>query len=136
MFQINESFLEGLGVENMDANEKKNFLEYVQDQVETRIGEKVTAGMSAEQEDYLAKLTDGDEAVVKEVMMKYPHYADDEAFTAIKKSMGDSEAGAVAEYALVKWLEENKADYQEIVKRTIDEVRREIYENREQILSK
>ena len=135
MFQINESFLEGLGVENMGAEEKKKFLEYVQDQIESRIGEKITADMNAEQEDYLAKLSDGEEAVVKEVMMRYPHYADDESFSAIKQSM-NSEEEAVAEYALLKWLEENKIDYQEIVKHTIDEIRREIYEDREQILAK
>ena len=95
MFQVNESFLEGLGVENMDAAEKKNFLEYVQDQIETRIGEQLTAEMSAEQEDYLAKLTDGDEAVVKEVMVKYPHYADDDLFGVIKGSMNGDEEKAM-----------------------------------------
>ena len=136
MFQINETFLEGLGVENMDAEEKKNFLSYVQDEIETRIGERVAAEMSEEQEDDFADLIEGEEEDVKEVMMRYPHYADDELFATIKQSFNGDEKAAMAQYAMIKWLDENNINYQEIVKHVIDEVRREIFENKDQILSK
>ena len=135
MFQLNETFLEGLGVENMDAAEKKNFLEYVQDQIETRVGERVTAELSAEEEDEFIKLVDGEDEVVGKVMMRYPHYEDEETFAALKQSAGD-EKDALVQFAMAKWMEEKGIDYQEMVKHVINEVRREIYENREQILAK
>ena len=135
MFQINESFLEGLGLESMSDDDKKNFLEYVQDQMELRIGERLSSSMDNEKQDEFAKLADGDEAVTNEVMMRYPHFEDDEVYTTILNGAGDNKKVAINHYATLKWMEENCPNYQEVVKNTIDEIRKEIKDNKEQILA-
>jgi hypothetical protein len=135
MFQINESFLEGLGLESMSDDDKKNFLEYVQDQMELRIGERLSSSIDNEKQDEFAKLADGDEAVTNEVMMRYPHFEDDEVYTTILNGAGDNKEVAINQYATLKWMEENCPNYQEVVKNTIDEIRKEIKDNKEQILA-
>lgn len=135
MFQINESFLEGLGLESMNEDDKKNFLEYVQDQMELRIGERISSDMGNEKQDEFAKLADGDEAITNEVMMRYPHFEDDEVYTSILNSSDGNKEIATNQYATLKWLEENCPNYQEVVRNTIDEIRKEIKDNKDQILA-
>lgn len=135
MFQINESFLEGLGLESMNEDDKKNFLEYVQDQMELRIGERISSDMDNEKQDEFAKLADGDEAITNEVMMRYPHFEDDEVYTSILDSSDGNKEIATNQYATLKWLEENCSNYQEVVRKTIDEIRKEIKDNKDQILA-
>ena len=135
MFQINESFLEGLGLESMNEDDKKNFLEYVQDQMELRIGERISSDMDNEKQDEFAKLADGDEAITNEVMMRYPHFEDDEVYTSILDSSDGNKEIATNQYATLKWLEENCPNYQEVVRNTIDEIRKEIKDNKDQILA-
>ncbi|MBQ1344213.1 hypothetical protein IIY59_00560 [Candidatus Saccharibacteria bacterium] len=135
MFQINESFLEGLGLESMNEDDKKNFLEYVQDQMELRIGERISSDMDNEKQDEFAKLADGDEAITNEVMMRYPHFEDDEVYTSILDSSDGNKEIATNQYATLKWLEENCPNYQEVVRKTIDEIRKEIKDNKDQILA-
>lgn len=135
MFQINESFLEGLGLESMSEDDKKNFLEYVQDQMELRIGERISSNMDNEKQDEFAKLADGDEAIANEVMMRYPHFEDDEVYANILASSDGNKEVATNQYATLKWLEENCPNYQEVVKNTIDEIRKEIKDNKDQILA-
>ena len=135
MFQINESFLEGLGLESMNEDDKKNFLEYVQDQMKLRIGERISSDMDNEKQDEFAKLADGDEAITNEVMMRYPHFEDDEVYTSILDSSDGNKEIATNQYATLKWLEENCPNYQEVVRKTIDEIRKEIKDNKDQILA-
>ena len=135
MFQINESFLEGLGLESMNEDDKKNFLEYVQDQMELRIVERISSDMDNEKQDEFAKLADGDEAITNEVMMRYPHFEDDEVYTSILDSSDGNKEIATNQYATLKWLEENCPNYQEVVRKTIDEIRKEIKDNKDQILA-
>ena len=135
MFQINESFLEGLGLESMNEDDKKNFLEYVQDQMELRIGERISSDMDNEKQDEFAKLADGDEAITNEVKMRYPHFEDDEVYTSILDSSDGNKEIATNQYATLKWLEENCPNYQEVVRKTIDEIRKEIKDNKDQILA-
>ena len=42
MFQFDESFLEQVGLSNMPQEQKETFLQYAQDQLEVRIGEKMS----------------------------------------------------------------------------------------------
>ena len=42
---------------------------------------------------------------------------------------------ATNQYATLKWLEENCPNYQEVVRKTIDEIRKEIKDNKDQILA-
>ena len=46
--QFDEKFLREVGLAAMEAEEKKAFLEYIQEELEVRIGEGIAEGMSDE----------------------------------------------------------------------------------------
>ena len=95
--QFDEQFLQDMGLNDMPEEQKKAFLDYAQEELEVRIGEKISEGMSEE------KLAE---------------------FDAIE----DQELA-------IKWLEENRPDYREIVAAVVEGLKGEISANKEQILA-
>ena len=47
--EFNEKFLQEMGLSAMPEQEKQAFLRYVQEEVEVRIGERISRGLSEEQ---------------------------------------------------------------------------------------
>lgn len=94
--EFSDDFLKEVGLSVMPDDEKQAFLEYVQEELEVRVGEEIADGLSVEK--------------MKE-------------FEAAKTS-DETE----------KWLQENKPNYADIVKREIAELKDEIARNRDKIL--
>lgn len=59
MFKVDEQFLDNLGLAAMKAEDKRNFMDYVQDQIELRVGERIDAGMNERQREEFKQLLDG-----------------------------------------------------------------------------
>lgn len=95
--KIDEEFLREVGLSAMGEGERQAFLEYVQEELEVRVGEGIAEGLTEEK--------------VRE----------------FRETEGREEAKA--------WLEENRPDYREVVKRTMEELKGEIKRNRLAILS-
>lgn len=47
--QFDEKFLQEMGLSAMPEDKKQDFLQYIQDELEVRIGERVSKGLSEEQ---------------------------------------------------------------------------------------
>ncbi|MBQ6510651.1 hypothetical protein IJI94_01660 [Candidatus Saccharibacteria bacterium] len=47
--QFDEQFLQDMGLNDMPEEQKKAFLDYAQEELEVRIGEKISEGLSEEQ---------------------------------------------------------------------------------------
>ena len=47
--QFDEQFLSDIGLDDMPEEQKKAFLDYAQEELEVRIGEKISEGMTEEQ---------------------------------------------------------------------------------------
>ena len=60
--EFNEEFLQEMGLSAMPEDQKKSFLEYIQGELELRIGERISRGLSEEQLAEFDKITDQDEA--------------------------------------------------------------------------
>ena len=60
--EFNEEFLAEVGLSAMPEDQKKDFLEYVQEQLEIRIGERISKGMTEAQLDEFDAITDQNEA--------------------------------------------------------------------------
>ena len=95
--EFNEKFLQEMGLSAMPEDQKAKFLEYVQKELEIRIGERVSRGLTEFQLNEFDSITEPSEAA--------------------------------------KWLEKNRPDYREIVARTIKEMKDEIRENRNKLVS-
>ena len=60
--EFDEKFLQEMGLQAMPEDQKKSFLEYIQGELELRIGERISRGLSEEQLAEFDKITDQDEA--------------------------------------------------------------------------
>ncbi len=61
--QFDEQFLSDIGLDDMPEEQKKAFLDYAQEELEVRIGEKISEGMTEEQLNELDAIEDQELAV-------------------------------------------------------------------------
>lgn len=136
MFQFDESFLETVGLSGMPEEEKENFLQYAQDQLEVRIGEKMSKGLSEEQLDEFERIIDNDQETVQKWLANAGDYKNDEIY---KKLLDGSEVAEdtpefLNDYVTAKWLEQNCPQYQDIIRESIEGLQQEITQQKDAIL--
>ena len=56
--QFDENFLQQMGLSSMPADKKQDFLKYIQDELEVRIGRRISEGLSEEQLQEFDSLTE------------------------------------------------------------------------------
>lgn len=76
MFQLDESFLVGLGLGSMPAEEKEAFLSYLYEELELRVGTELSKNLTDEQLEEFEKIIDsGDEGASLEWLESHcPNY--------------------------------------------------------------
>ena len=60
--QFDEQFLQEMGLSAMPEEQKQKFLDYIQEELEVRIGERISKGLTEEQLNEFDMITDQDEA--------------------------------------------------------------------------
>lgn len=138
MFQIDDKFLEDMGLGSMPREQKDQFLSYIREQLQLRVGMKMSEGLTDDQLRELNSLIDHDRDTVETwVQNNAPNYQDDVIYTRLKQTSPDtvSDFDVLAEFASMKWLSINRPDNRKIVIETMQELRAEIFANRDAILS-
>lgn len=138
MFQLDDKFLEDVGLNDLPEEQKKPFLQHIYDELELRVGTKLSEGMSDEQLEEFESIIDRKDEIVKAWLDKYaPDYHNDEAFGRIQQATGldVNDPGLRAEYAATKWLEVNRPDYRDVVAQVLAELKDEIMKNKQVILN-
>jgi hypothetical protein len=137
MFQLDDKFLEDVGLNELPEEQKKPFLQHIYDELELRVGTKLSEGMTDEQLEEFESIIDHKDDVVKAWLERFaPDYHNDEAFLRIQQATGldPNDAGLRAEYAATKWLEVNRPDYRNVVAQVLAELKAEIVGSKEAIL--
>lgn len=136
MFELDENFFEELGVNKMPSDEAAAFKQHVQEELEARVGEQISDGVSTEKLEEFEKLIDAAPADVENwVNTNTPNYQSDEVFGAIKQQYGGQETSQVlAEYASMKWLQINRPDFTQIIATVTADLKRELQENINKVL--
>jgi len=137
MFQLDDKFLDEVGLGSLPEDQKKAFLQHTYDELELRVGTKLSDGMSDSQLEEFESIIDRKDDVVKDWLSKYaPEYHNDEAFARIQQATGldVNDPGLRAEYAATKWLEVNRPDYRDVVAAVLDALKQEISSSHEAIL--
>ena len=137
MFQLDDKFLEDIGLNGLPEDQKQAFLQHIYDELELRVGTKLSDGMSDAQLEQFESIIDRKEEVITAWLAQYaPDYQNDEAFKRIQAATGlDSSDPAIrSEYAATKWLEVNRPDYRDVVAGVLDDLKKEITDNRDKIL--
>jgi hypothetical protein len=137
MFQLDDQFLQDIGLADLPEDQKKPFLQHVYDQLEYRVGVRLSEGMSDAQLEEFESIIDRKPDVISAWVAQYaPDFASDQLYIKIQTASGlpDGDERLKAEYAATKWLEVNRPDYRDVVAATLEELKQEISQNRTAIL--
>lgn len=144
MFQLDDKFLQDVGLGDLPEDQKPAFLEHFREQLELRVGTKLSDGLSDAQLEEFESFIDRDEQKVTSwVQANVPEYENDTVYQQLKSG---AEAAAresgetisplmiLSEYASLKWLGLNRPDYREVVASTMEDLKQEIVTNKDAIL--
>lgn len=137
MFKLDDKFLEDVGLGDLPEDQKKPFLQHVYDQLEYRVGVRLSEGMSDAQLEEFESIIDRKEDVIASWIQAHaPNYQTEEIFIKLQTASGlEADNPALkAEYTATKWLEVNRPDYRDVVARTLEELKAEISQSKGAIL--
>lgn len=134
MFQFNDEFLKSVGLEELPENQRQDFLEYAQEQFETRIGEVMMNKLTKEQQEEFDKISTDDTGAIQKVLDKYPDYEKDFTYRRLINN-GSDELQAKSDFAVVKWLDENFPNYSDEINKILADLQSEIYAQKDKILA-
>lgn len=137
MFQLDDKFLEEVGLATMPDEQRKPFLSHLYDELELRVGTKLSEGMSDQQLSEFESIIDRNSNVINNWLSTHvPNYVEDAGFMQLQQKSGldANDNNLVAEYVATKWLEVNRPDYRDIVASVLGDLKKEIFDNRQTIL--
>lgn len=137
MFQLDDKFLADIGLNDLPEEQKQPFLQHIYEELELRVGTKLSEGLSdAQLEEFESIIDRKDEAVAAWLAQHAPNYHTDEGFMRLQQAtQADPNDPALrAEYAATKWLEVNRPDYRQVVAAVLEELKAEITSSRDTIL--
>jgi len=137
MFQLDDTFLEEVGLGGLPDEQKKPFLQHTYDQLEYKVGIRLSEGMTDTQLQEFEKIIDRDQATVSTWLSEHaPNYHQEEQFERLVQVSGldPNSPDVAAEFAATKWLEVNRPDYRDVVAATLAEIKQEITKNKDAIL--
>jgi len=137
MFQLDDQFLIDVGLADLPEDQKKPFLQHTYDQLEYRVGIRLSEGMTDQQLEEFEAIIDRKEEVVSTWLSQFaPNYQDEEVFQRLMQASGlqAGDPGLRAEYAATKWLEINRPDYRDVVAKTLEEIKQEILQSKDAIV--
>lgn len=138
MFQLDDKFLQEIGLNELPEEQKKPFLQHIYDELEIRVGTKLSDGMTDEQlEEFESIIDRKDNAVDKWLDKNMADYYNDDSFIDLQKMTGMdvNDPNLRAEYVATKWLEINRPDYKQVVERLLNELKQEVMANKDTILN-
>lgn len=136
--KFDENFLAEVGLSNLSPDRKEAFLAQAQEELELRVGEKMTEGMSDSQIEEFEGIMQNDQQVIRKVVAELGiDFRTDPIYQKLLNRHGVTEGtwDIISEYLSIKWIQKNRPDYHDIVKSTIEELKAEIKGKSANILS-
>lgn len=137
MFQLDDKFLQELGLDQLPEHEKQAFKDHIYSRLEIEVGTRLSEGLSEAQLSEFESFVDrDDEKVMAWIANNVPDYQNDPSYQQLTASVpqGVEPAAVLAEYASLKWLSLNRPDYRQVVAAVLEELKKEIIGNRDAIL--
>ena len=135
MYKFDDDFLESVGLGSISDTQKDAFLQYAQDQLEIRIGEKMSEGLSEAQLEEFEKIIDKDQATLDKWVAGAGDYKSDVIYQKLADTLGGDEQDVLSDYVTAKWLNQNCPQYQQIIQESVDALRNEISSNKDALLA-
>lgn len=137
MFQLDDNFLNDVGLAALPDDQKQAFLQHIYQELELRVGTKLSEGLSEQQMGEFEAFVDQAEDKVRVwFAANMSDYASRQDFVQLSQSApeGTSELAVLCEYGSLKWLELNRPDYRDVVAAELETLKAEIRQNASTIL--
>lgn len=137
MFQLDDTFLNDVGLAALPDDQKQAFLQHIYEELELRVGTKLSEGLSEQQMGEFEAFVDQAEDKVRAwFAANMPDYASRQDFVQLKQSAPENtaELAVLCEYGSLKWLELNRPDYRDVVAAELESLKAEIKTNASTIL--
>lgn len=137
MFQLDDKFLEDIGLNTLPDDQKQAFLQHIYEELELRVGTRLSDGLSDSQLEEFEKVIDRDQATIEAwLSQNSPNFHEDEIFKRMQQAtkLDPADPNLKTEYVATKWLEVNRPDYRQVVAQVLEELKKEIVSNRDAIL--
>lgn len=137
MFQLDDNFLNDVGLGALPDDQKQAFLQHIFEELELRVGTKLSEGLNEDQMGQFEAFVDQDEQKVRMWFEKnIPDYASRQDFVQMKQAAPQeaSELSLMCEYGSLRWLEINRPDYRSVVAEELEKLKKEISANAPTIL--
>ena len=136
--KFDDNFLSEVGLSNLPEDQKQAFLDHVQEELEIRVGTKMSEGLSEAQIEEFEGIMENNQQVIRKVVGEFGmDFRTDPIYKKILQKYGVTEGtwDIISEYLSVKWIQKNRPDYHDIVLVTLRELKDEIRSGNAQILN-
>lgn len=136
MFQLDDKFLQSVGLGDLPADQKQAFLQHTYETLEERVGTRLAESLSeAQLEEFEGFATHNEEKINAWLAAHAPDYKEQEDYKQLAASAPENVPPLVvaAEYASVKWLGINSPNYREVVAEELNKLRDEIAASKDNI---
>ncbi len=137
MFQLDDQFLQDVGLGDMPDDQKQAFLQHIYSELELRVGTKLSEGLSDDQMAEFEAFIDRDAEKVEAWFTAHlPNYAEQPDYQQLKSGAPESATplDVLCEYGSLKWLELNRPDYRQVVAGELEKLKQEIAQNKDALL--
>lgn len=136
MFALDEDFLARVGLADLPEAERQGLLQHIYEELELRVGTRLSDGMSDAQLEEFEAIIDQDYLRITTWLdANAPDFLDDPLYRGMSKELADkTDAEIVCEYAATKWLHLNRPNHKDTVAAVLDEIADEIRDNAQRIL--
>ena len=135
---FDDNFLTEVGLSNLPADKKSAFLQQTKDELELRVGTKMSSGMSDAQIAEFEGIMNNDQQVIRKVISELGiDFRTDPIYRKLLEHYNVTEGTweIISEYLSIKWIQKNRPDYHDIVTATAEELKSEIKQNAASILT-
>lgn len=136
MFQLDDKFLQSVGLGDLPDDQKQAFLQHTYETLEERVGTRLASSLSeAQLEEFEGFATHNEEKINAWLNENVPNYQDEEDYKQLAASAPDNVPPLVvaAEFASVRWLGINSPNYREVVADELNKLRDEIVASKDNI---
>jgi len=136
--KFDDDFLSEVGLSNLPQDQKESFLKQAKEELELRVGEKMSQGLSDAQIEEFEGIMKNDQDVIRKVVSELgSDFRNDPIYQKLLERNGVTEGTweIIGEYLSIKWIQKNRPDYHDIVKSSIEELKAEIKADSSKILN-
>lgn len=136
--QFDDNFLAEVGLSNLPEEQRSAFLAHAQEELEVRVGTKMSQGLSEAQISEFEGIMANDQQVIRKVVSELGmDFRTDPIYQKLLEKYGVKEGTwpIISEYLSIKWIQKNRPDYHDIVVQTAEELKAEIKRDSAAILA-